>query len=113
MLKRNKNVEAGLVNGSMGTVIGFTLRNTETGTKVSSVNVKFEKIENPVSIARESCSFEVLRSIYYTRQQFPVMLAFAITIHKSQGLSLQSAIVDSTVARTCSDVAWRMLHCPV
>jgi len=38
MLKRNKNVEAGLVNGSVGVVTGFTSQNN----KVSSVEVELK-----------------------------------------------------------------------
>ena len=93
MLKRNKDVEAGLVNGSVGNVVGFQTK--ENSEDICSVIVKFPNIENPVSIYREAYSFEVLKSIYFTRKQFPLMLAFAITIHKSQGLSLQSAIIDA------------------
>ena len=93
MLKRNKDVEAGLVNGSIGTVINFNMANN--GVDVYSIQIQFEKIIHPVNIERDSCSFEVLKGIYYTRKQFPLILAFAITVHKSQGLSLKTAIVDA------------------
>jgi len=86
-------VDAGLVNGSVGIVVDFGL--SETKTEVNSITIQFKNIQKPVSIYRESCTFEVLKGIYYTRKQFPVMLAFAITIHKSQGLSLESVIVDA------------------
>ena len=95
MLKRNKNVEAGLVNGSVGTVTSFSTTTQGNITSIDSIAVKFDKIDNIVNIERDSASFEVLKSIYYTRKQFSLMLAFTITIHKSQGLSLQTAIVDA------------------
>jgi len=62
---------------------------------VTMVSIDFERIEGEVEIQRETSSFEVLKGIFYTRKQFPLMLAFGITIHKSQGLSLQSVIVDA------------------
>jgi len=95
MLKRNKNVEAGLVNGLVGTVTSFNTTTQGNITLIDRIAVKFDKIDNIVNIKKDSASFEVLKSIYYTRKQFPLMLAFAITIHKSQGLSLQTAIVDA------------------
>ena len=93
MLKRNIKVEAGLVNGAVGIVTGFDTQKVDTGLKIVAVNVQFSTNQS-VKIERQSSTFEVLRSIYYTRKQFPLILAFAITIHKSQGLSLKTAIVD-------------------
>ena len=95
MLKRNISVEAGLVNGAVGTVTGFDTEKVDTGLKIVAINVQFSDNEQPVKIERQSSTFEVLKSIYYTRKQFPLILAFAITIHKSQGLSLKTAIVDA------------------
>jgi len=50
-------------------------------------------LEHTVPTECESYSFEAVKSVYYTRQQFPIMWAFAITVHKVQGMSLQSAIM--------------------
>jgi len=90
MFKRNKDVEIGLVNGAVGIVVGF--RENESG--IYQIVVKFDCIEAPVPVVRESCTFEVLKCIFYTRKQFPLILSFALTIHKSQGLSLPCAIID-------------------
>ena len=36
----------------------------------------------------------LMKAFYVHRKQFPLILAYAVTIHKCQGLSLNSAIVD-------------------
>ena len=95
MLKRNKAVEIGLVNGAVGAVVGFEANNSG----IQQVSIKFQRIDKPVPVACESCTFEVLKNVFYTRKQFPIMLAFALTIHKAQGLSVKTAIVD--VGSTC------------
>ena len=92
MLKRNKNVDTGLVNGSIGIVTEF---GSDNQGDIQTVNLKFDKVDKIIQIERDSASFEVLKSVYYTRKQFTLMLAFAITIHKSQGLSLNTAIIDA------------------
>jgi len=92
MLKRNKDVEIGLVNGAVGTVVSFEENKHHN---IQQVLVKFQCMDKPIPVLRESSTFEVLKGIFYTRRQFPLMLAFALTVHKAQGLSLRTAIVDA------------------
>ena len=75
----------------IGTVVGFT----ENMSKITQVLVEFEWLDRTIPVCKESCTFEVLKGVFYTRKQFPLMLAFAVTIHKSQGLSMQSVIIDA------------------
>ena len=65
----------------------------QSDSQITCVKIKFETVERLVNIQRESYSFEVAKSVYYTRRKFPIMLVFVITVHKAQGLSLRSAIV--------------------
>jgi hypothetical protein len=65
------DVEMGLVNGSTGTVVDFRMH--EATHEISAVLVKFPNIDSPITIQREAYSFEVLKSIYFTRKQFPLM----------------------------------------
>lgn len=38
--------------------------------------------------------FEIINKAYVNRKQFPICIAYAITIHKNQGLSLNNALKD-------------------
>ena len=95
MLKRNISVIAGLVNGATGPVTGFNGRPINNELNITSVNVWFENAPQSVQIERQSTTSEVPNSVYHTQKQFLLILAFAITIHKSQGLSMKTAIVDA------------------
>ncbi|KAK2727954.1 hypothetical protein QYM36_008432 [Artemia franciscana] len=92
MLQRNIAVDKGLVNGSMSYVKEF--KSIPSGAIVN-VLVQFDGQDQLKSIGRATVRFEALKEVYYTRKQFPLQLAFAITIHKSQSLSLEFAIVDA------------------
>lgn len=90
MLRRNLNVDIGLVNGALGTVKKFYYH----GPCVVKIDVKFDNIEQLQSIERVQGEFEISSHIFTDRKQFPLCLAYAITIHKCQGLTLNSAFVD-------------------
>lgn len=83
LLIKNLDVSLGLVNGSIGTVEELF---------DESVKVKFD---NGVSQLITNASWELdIDDSKIIGNQIPLMLAYAITIHKSQSLSLDSAVLD-------------------
>jgi len=61
MLKRNQNVDAGLVDGSIGTVEGFNITMQQSTPHINTISVKYSHLDKPVNIQGESFSFEVLK----------------------------------------------------
>lgn len=90
MLRRNLDVNVGLVNGALGTVTGFKGVNT----LITKVTVKFDDINSPVDIERMQADYEYSKNIYVTRSMFPLIPSFALTCHKSQGLTLDRVLID-------------------
>jgi ATP-dependent DNA helicase PIF1 len=83
MLLTNMDYDAGLVNGSRGVVTGFDLAGAPL--------VQFLRGE-PILVPAaswESTEFEGV-----SRKQIPLKLAYAITIHKAQGATLDCALID-------------------
>lgn len=83
----NVDQEIGLVNGSQGIVVGFVVEDNE-----HLPIVKFDHIDEEITIRKHSWSFESNEN--YSIGQLPLILSWAITIHKSQGMSIEKAIVD-------------------
>ena len=109
MLTVNVNVTDGLDNGASGEVIHIV---TVVSRKVKTILVKFDdenvgreairasqhrdRFSNAVPISRAEVKFNACgkRGSEVTRSQFPLTLAWATTIHKVQGLTLNEIVVD-------------------
>lgn len=102
MLRSNLWVENGLVNGALGYVedIIYEENYSPPDQMPRVIMVRFENC-CPSTYANSGCipippitKFWKSGNINCSRKQFPLQLAFAITIHKSQGLTLDKAVVD-------------------
>ncbi|XP_066922146.1 uncharacterized protein [Clytia hemisphaerica] len=103
MLMRNLWTESGLCNGAMGTVCSIVFKDNETPPSFPiAVIVQFDQYSGPsfselqqnlVPIPPIANTSDSLGS-NYERIQFPLRLAWSITIHKSQGLTLEQMSID-------------------
>ena len=61
---------------------------------MATVTVKFDHIDKPYGVEKVKSRCMVLKNVFVYRKQFPLILAYAVTIHKCQSLSLDGAVVD-------------------
>ena len=113
MLRRNIKCGDGLVNGAQGVIVGFKWGGKQSiqpsrGALPEIVYVKFHdprvgqftKICIP-NVHQEAVAIEPMSLRFYgwqgtvlQRTQIPLILCWAATLHKVQGLSLDSAVLD-------------------
>jgi hypothetical protein len=115
MLRRNILCEDGLVNGARGIVVAFRWRNggntqAADGELPEGVLVKFDdprvgrlthvtalfgnSTVEAIEIKPITAQFHGKHSSVLERTQVPLILCWAATIHKVQGLSLDAAVID-------------------
>lgn len=93
MLTRNLDTSIGLVNGAIGYITNIEV-NIHRSTDIQKIGVKFQNINHIIQMERFVADFQPSKETYNTRAQFPITLAWAVTVHKSQGLSLDHTILD-------------------
>ena len=97
MLRRNIDTKKGLVNGALGTIKAISN---------SKIKIKFDHVIDPCDIEKVKCRFMLQKTFCVYRRQFPLSIAYAVTIHKCQGLSLDCAIVDLSSNVFCAGMAY-------
>jgi len=99
MLISNLWIEAGLVNGAVGTIISICYEHGGPPDLPLCVMVKFDHYNGP-TLPDGSIPISPIRRTWSnsgttcSRLQLPLKLAWAITIHKAQGLTLDKVVID-------------------
>uniref|UniRef100_A0AC34GQH6 ATP-dependent DNA helicase n=1 Tax=Panagrolaimus sp. ES5 TaxID=591445 RepID=A0AC34GQH6_9BILA len=91
-LTKNLDMKKKLVNGSMGSVVSITY-DQEDAAKVLEIVVLFDDIPGNISISRSTVTVEKPYAVSKRFKHFPLKVAFACTIHVTQGRTLSSAII--------------------
>lgn len=102
MLLQNLDVKRGLVNGSVGVVKGFAHDGVRVRFRYETVTVEMGQWE--IKEQRVSVGGVLQYQTVATRSQYPLKLAYALSVHKSQGTTLDCAIVDMSEAFAESQV---------
>ena len=122
MLISNLRTPAGLVNGATGLVVGAVLKNNlpdhELRSAISAASVAYVVVDipkytgpvvfpgHPTWVPIAPIPIRHKRKKDWERLQLPLVLAWGVTIHKSQGLTFgEGAVVDFRTTPTRSQ--WR------
>ena len=92
MVRRNLDISKGLCNGAIGEIVKFVRH--PLSKKVEKLLVKFTSGTHEIKKVKSDFYIKHNSDLKVTREQFPIILAYAMTVHKSQGLTLDRAIVD-------------------
>ena len=111
MLTSNLWVEMGLVNGAMGRVVAICYQQGGPPDLPVAVMVHFDSYSGPtfqndvVPIVPQRRSW-MEGGVVCSRLQLPLKLAWAVTIHKAQGLTLDKVVVNIGKKEFCAGLTF-------
>jgi hypothetical protein len=110
-LKNDKEMPRRYFNGKIGEITGFTNEGINVRCPGESPVLVVPEIWENISYTTDSTTKQITESVQGTFEQYPLRLAWAITIHKSQGLTFDKAIIDVGQAFTSGQVYVALSRC--
>ena len=102
MQRRNIDTKRGLVNGAYGTVLSIA---------PNHVTVQFDHVSEPYDARMVKSRFMVMENFFVYRKQFPLILAYAVTIHKCRRSIIYAASDASQCIHKTALYTWKRIIC--
>jgi energy-coupling factor transporter ATP-binding protein EcfA2 len=110
-VKNDSSPDKSYFNGKIGEITQISPKNIEvTDEEGNAINVNREQWEN-IKYTINAETKEIEEEVTGTFTQYPLKTAWAITIHKSQGLTFEHAIIDAAAAFSHGQVYVALSRC--
>ena len=111
-IKNDISHEKQFYNGKIGKIVGFEEENILVQCPDADYPITVEPLEwNNYKYSIDDQTKEIKETSIGTFTQYPLKLAWAITIHKSQGLTFEKAIIDANLAFAHGQVYVALSRC--
>ncbi|MBA4409814.1 MAG: helix-turn-helix domain-containing protein [Bacteroidota bacterium] len=111
-VKNDLSAEKRFYNGKIGKIINIIDDEIEVRCPDDSESIDVEKVEwQNAKYSLNETTQEIQEDVIGTFTQFPLKLAWAITIHKSQGLTFEKAIIDARASFAHGQVYVALSRC--